>query len=243
MKARLWLIAVIVLLVAAVVFAVAMTGHTFVAALCAFIALVIVYFHFVRRRGLRIAAAIVLAAGIAVFGVIEAPIVAGARTDAPDDVEYLVVLGAGLHGDVPSLSLTDRLEGALAWLEAHPDCVAVVSGGQGPGETMTEGEAMGIWLEARGIDPSRIIVEDRATSTHENLEYSFALIRGRGGEPDGNCAIVTSEYHLYRAKALAARQGVECFGVAARTSWPTLMLNYFIREGFAVTYYRLTGEI
>ncbi len=243
MKARLWLIAVIVLLVAAVVFAVAMTGHTFVAALCAFIALVIVYFHFVRRRGLRIAAAIVLAAGIAVFGVIEAPIVAGARTDAPDDVEYLVVLGAGLHGDVPSLSLTDRLEGALAWLEAHPDCVAVVSGGQGPGETMTEGEAMGIWLEARGIDPSRIIVEDRATSTQENLEYSFALIRGRGGEPDGNCAIVTSEYHLYRAKALAARQGVECFGVAARTSWPTLMLNYFIREGFAVTYYRLTGEI
>lgn len=243
MKARLWLIAVIVLLVAAVVFAVAMTGHTFVAALCAFIALVIVYFHFVRRRGLRIAAAIVLAAGIAVFGVIEAPIVAGARTDAPDDVEYLVVLGAGLHGDVPSLSLTDRLEGALAWLEAHPDCVAVVSGGQGPGETMTEGEAMGIWLEARGIDPSRIIVEDRATSTQENLEYSFALIRGRSGEPDGNCAIVTSEYHLYRAKALAARQGVECFGVAARTSWPTLMLNYFIREGFAVTYYRLTGEI
>ena len=243
MKARLWLIAVIVLLLAAVVFAVAMTGHTFVAALCAFIALVIVYFHFVRRRGLRIAAAIVLAAGIAVFGVIEAPIVAGARTDAPDDVEYLVVLGAGLHGDVPSLSLTDRLEGALAWLEAHPDCVAVVSGGQGPGETMTEGEAMGIWLEARGIDPSRIIVEDRATSTQENLEYSFALIRGRGGEPDGNCAIVTSEYHLYRAKALAARQGVECFGVAARTSWPTLMLNYFIREGFAVTYYRLTGEI
>lgn len=243
MKARLWLIAVIVLLVAAVVFAVAMTGHTFVAALCAFIALVIVYFHFVRRRGLRIAAAIVLAAGIAVFGVIEAPIVAGARTDAPDDVEYLVVLGAGLHGDVPSLSLTDRLEGALAWLEAHPDCVAVVSGGQGPGETMTEGEAMGIWLDARGIDPSRIIVEDRATSTQENLEYSFALIRGRGGEPDGNCAIVTSEYHLYRAKALAARQGVECFGVAARTSWPTLMLNYFIREGFAVTYYRLTGEI
>ena len=243
MKARLWLIAVIVLLVAAVVFAVAMTGHTFVAALCAFIALVIVYFHFVRRRGLRIAAAIVLAAGIAVFGVIEAPIVSEARTDAPDDVEYLVVLGAGLHGDVPSLSLTDRLEGALAWLEAHPDCVAVVSGGQGPGETMTEGEAMGIWLDARGIDPSRIIVEDRATSTQENLEYSFALIRGRGGEPDGNCAIVTSEYHLYRAKALAARQGVECFGVAARTSWPTLMLNYFIREGFAVTYYRLTGEI
>ena len=243
MKAKLWLIAVIVLLIAALVFAFAMTGHTFVAALCAFIALVIVFYHFVRRRSLRIAAAVVLISGVAVFGVIEAPIVSAARTDAPEDVEYIVVLGAGLHGDVPSLSLTDRLDAALSWLEAHPDGTAVVSGGQGPGETMTEGEAMSVWLEARGIDPERIIVEDKATSTQENLEFSFELIRERGGEPDGNCAIVTSEYHLYRAKALAARQGVECYGVAARTSWPTLMLNYFIREGFAVTYYRITGEI
>ncbi len=244
MKAKLWLIAVIVLLLAAVVFAVAMTGHTFVAALCAFIAAVIAYFHFVlRRRGRRIAAVIVLIIGVLVFGVIEAPIVSSARTDAPDGVEYIIVLGAGLHGDVPSLSLTDRLEGALAWLEAHPDCVAVVSGGQGPGETITEGEAMAVWLKARGIDPARIMVDDKATSTQENLENSFALIRESGGEPDGNCAIVTSEYHLYRAKALAAKLGVECYGVAAHTSWPTLMLNYFIREGFAVTYYRLTGEI
>ena len=104
MKAKLWLIAVIVLLIAALVFAVAMTGHTFVAALCAFIALIIVYFHFVRRRGWRIAAVIVLVLGVAAFCVIEAPIVSDARTDAPDDVDYIVVLGAGLHGDVPSLS-------------------------------------------------------------------------------------------------------------------------------------------
>lgn len=243
MKAKLWLIAVIVFLAAALVFAFAMTGHTFVGALCALIAVVIAYYHFVRRRGWRIAAAVVLVLGVAVFGVIEAPIVAAARTDAPDDTEYIVVLGAGLHGDVPSLSLTDRLNAAYDWLSAHPDCVAVVSGGQGPGETMTEGEAMSVWLEAKGIDPERIIVEDKATSTQENLENSFALIRERGGEPSGNTAIVTSEYHLYRAKALAANLGVECYGVAGRTSWPTLALNYFIREGFAVTYYKLTGEI
>ena len=243
MKAKLWLIAVIIFLLAAAVFAVAMTGHTFVAALCALAAAVIAFYHFVRKRNRYTYSAALLALGLAVFGVIEAPIVKAARTDAPDDVSYLVVLGAGLHGDTPSLSLTDRLDAALDWLEAHPDCVAVVSGGQGPGETMTEGEAMEIWLEARGIDPQRIIVEDRATSTWENLENSFALIRGRGGEPDGDCAIVTSEYHLYRAKAMAEELGVECFGVAGRTSWPTLALNYFIREGFAVTYYRITGEI
>ena len=243
MKNRLWLIAAAILLLAAALFAFAMTGHGFVAALCALIAALIAFYHFVRRRALRIAVAALLALGIAVFGVIEAPIIKAARTDAPEDVDYLVVLGAGLHGDVPSLSLTDRLNAACDWLAAHPDCAAVVSGGQGPGETMTEGEAMRVWLEARGIAPERIIVEDEATSTRENLENSFALIRALGGEPDGHTAIVTSEYHLCRAKAMAEKLGVECFGVAGKTSWPTLALNYFIREGFAVTYYKLTGEI
>ena len=128
-------------------------------------------------------------------------------------------------------------------LEAHRTASAVVSGGQGPGETMTEGEAMSVWLEAKGIDPSRIIVEDKATSTNRgrNLEFSFELIRAAGGEPDGNCAIVTSEYHLCRAKMMAADLGVEAWGVAGHTTWPTLMLNYFIREAFAVTYYRIFG--
>ena len=207
-KGKLWLIAVIILALAAAVFAFAMTGHRFFAALALGIALVIVYFHYVKSRRWRAVAAAVLILGAAVFGVIETPIVADARTDAPDGTEYLIVLGAGLNGDVPSLSLTNRLTAALEWLEGHPDCVAVVSGGQGPGENMTEAEAMGIWLEARGIAPERIVLEPEATSTWENLANSFALIRERGGEPDGNCAILTSEYHLCRAKLMAADQGV-----------------------------------
>jgi uncharacterized SAM-binding protein YcdF (DUF218 family) len=97
-------------------------------------------------------------------------------------------LGAGLHGTTPSLSLTNRLAAALAFLEEHPDTVAIVSGGQGPGENMTEAEAMTIWLEARGIAPERIIGEPEATSTAENLENSFRIIRERGGDPDGNVA-------------------------------------------------------
>lgn len=240
MRHKLWLVIVILLLAAAGLFAFAATGHTYFAALLALIAALIVFYRFAGRV-LKIVVTALLAIGVVVFVIIEIPIVKAARTDAPDDCDYIVVLGAGLHGDVPSLSLRNRLDAALAWLEAHPDCVAVVSGGQGPGETMTEGEAMQIWLEAKGVDPSRIIVEDRATSTMENLEYSFELIRAAGGEPDGNVAIVTSEYHLCRAKLMAADLGVEAWGVAGHTSWPTLMLNYFIREAFAVTYYQIFG--
>ena len=136
-----------------------------------------------------------------------------------------------------------EVQAALAWLEAHPDCVAVVSGGQGPGETMTEGEAMQIWLEAKGVDPSRIIVEDRATSTMENLEYSFELIRAAGGEPDGNVAIVTSEYHLCRAKRMARALGAEPVGIAAETTLPSMRINYFIREAVAAAYMQLAGTL
>ena len=240
-KNRLAIIAAAVLCAAAAVFAFAMTGHRFFAALLLGIALVIVYFHYVKSRAWRAVAAAVLVIGAVAFGVIESPIIADARTDAPEDTEYILVLGAGLNGDVPSLSLTNRLTAALDWLESHPECTAIVSGGQGPGENMTEAEAMGIWLEARGIAPERIILEPEATSTYENLANSFEIIRERGSEPDGNCAIVTSEYHLHRARMMAADQGVEAYGVAARTSMPTLMLNYFIREAFAVTYYRIFG--
>ena len=157
MRHKLWLVIVILLLAAAGLFAFAATGHTYFAALLALIAALIVFYRFAGRV-LKIVVTALLAIGVVVFVIIEIPIVKAARTDAPADCDYIVVLGAGLHGDVPSLSLRNRLDAALAWLEAHPDCVAVVSGGQGPGETMTEGEAMQIWLEAKGVDPSRIIV-------------------------------------------------------------------------------------
>lgn len=242
MKGKMWLIFVILLLVGAGLLFFAATGHDYVAALLVLIAALIVIYRF-GGHGLRVAVTVLLVIGMAAFIIIEIPIVREARTDAPDDCEYVIVLGAGLKGDVPTLSLRNRLDAALEWLEAHSDCVAVVSGGQGPGENMPEGEAMGIWLEARGIEPERIIVEDKSTSTMENLENSFALIREAGGEPDGNCAIITSEYHLCRAKLMARSLGVEAWGVAAHTSWPSLMLNYFIREAFAVTYYRIFGAI
>ena len=156
MRHKLWLVIVILLLAAAGLFAFAATGHTYFAALLALIAALIVFYRFAGRV-LKIVVTALLAIGVVVFVIIEIPIVKAARTDAPADCGYIVVLGAGLHGDVPSLSLRNRLDAALAWLEAHPDCVAVVSGGQGPGETMTEGEAMQIWLEAKGVDPSRIM--------------------------------------------------------------------------------------
>ena len=111
----------------------------------------------------------------------------------------------------------------------------------GPGETVTEAEAMWDWLRGHGIAEERILLEDKAASTAQNLEYSFAIIRERGDEPDGNVAIVSSAYHLYRAKSMAKLMGVRAAGVAAPWGYPMVMLNYFIREAFGITHLWVFG--
>ncbi len=112
----------------------------------------------------------------------------------------------------------------------------------GKGETVPEAQAMHDWLIQNGIPEGRILTEPAATSTKENLAYSFALIRSRGDDPNGNVAIVSSAYHLFRAKAMARLQGVEAVGVAAPWGYPMVMLNYFIREAFGVTHLWVFGE-
>ena len=87
---------------------------------------------------------------------------------------------------------------------------------------------MRIWLEDHGIAPERIIKEDKSTSTIENLQFSFEIMRKRGAEPKDGVAIVSSEYHLFRAKNTAKDMGVDAWGIAAKTSIPTVKVNYFI---------------
>ena len=187
------------------------------------------------------AALVLTCLGLVYFCIVETPIIRSARTDRDDGRSYLIVLGAAVYQDQPSLTLVRRLEGALDYLERYPESVAIVSGGMGPGETVTEAQAMHDWLLRRGVSEERIIQEPKATSTQENLRFSFALIRERGDEPDGNVAIVSSAYHLYRAKSMARLEGVEAAGVAAPWGYPMVMLNYFIREAFGVTHLWVFG--
>ena len=99
------------------------------------------------------------------------------------------------------------------------------------------------WLVAHGMPESRIVQEDQSTSTRENLENSFAIIRSRGGDPADGVAVVSSEYHLYRAKQMARALGAKPLGVAAETTLPTMRANYFIREAFAAAYMQVFGVL
>ena len=92
------------------------------------------------------------------------------------------------------------------------------------------------WLTARGVDPERLILEERAGNTAENFDFSRELLEERGIDPDGNLvAVVTNDFHIARSRLIAAKQGYgHAFGVPAKLPWVHLEINYYLREAFAV---------
>ena len=168
-------------------------------------------------------------------------IVASSRGSAEPEADYLIVLGAGVNGTEPSRSLRERIDAAYAYLTAYPDAIAIVSGGQGRGEEITEAACMHRELLEMGVSPDRVWMEDKASTTLENLRFSLDLIEARTGERPGTLAIVSSEYHLHRAGMFARNLGLEPLLVSAKTDTVPLRLNYYLREIFAVWYYSLFG--
>lgn len=167
--------------------------------------------------------------------------IAKAASAAPEACRYVIVLGAGINGSVPSLSLRNRLDAACDYLKANPDTICIVSGGQGPGEDLTEALCMFNDLTAKGIAPERIWMEDKSTSTWENIAFSLDLIEEKTGQRPQKAGILSSEYHIYRAGLVARSQNLEAIGIPAKTSWVSLRINYFLREIVAVWYYALLG--
>lgn len=224
--ALLWLIGLFMMFI--------MTGHDFIGLALIGIGALLMFYPLCPVTLLRRLVTAVLAVCLVYFCVVESFIIRDARTETDKTADVIIVLGAGVNGTRPSLSLRDRLIGAYDYLTAHPDCIAVLSGGQGEGEDITEAQCMYDWLVDAGIDSDRLIMEDKATSTLENLRYSMEIIRELPiAEPV--IGLVSSEYHLHRAKRLAAYIGIDVIGVAAQTSYPTVAVNYFIREAFAMT--------
>ena len=218
--------------------------------LCATAVLFIFYLleHF-ARRGHRAAAWCELALiaalllGFSLFTVLETMVVRGSFADESDaPVSAVIVLGAGVNGETPSLTLRTRIDAAAAYLEEHPDVPVVLSGGQGPGEAITEAECMRRALVRRGADESRLYSEERSTSTQENLRYSRAILEELGVDPAQRVAIVTSDFHLCRARLM---WGGDTAAVPAHLPsalyFQCLTVNYFIREAFGLAAYFVYG--
>lgn len=188
---------------------------------------------------LNIALCLLLAAMAVTCGII----VHSAKGTMDPQSDYLIVLGAGVNGTTPSRSLQERLAAAFDYLQTHPNAVAVVSGGQGSGEEISEAQCMFDSLTSAGIDPDRVWMEDQAGTTLENLRFSLDLIERRTGTRPQTAAIVSSEYHLHRAGMFARWLGLEAELVPAKTAVFLLRWNYILREIFAIWYYCIIGGL
>ena len=150
----------------------------------------------------------------------------------------LIILGCQVRGDRPSLLLNYRIEAAAGYLTANPDTVAILSGGQGSGENLTEAECMYRVLTAKGIDPARLRLEDASSTTLENLRFSKALMEREGLR--GPVAIVSNDFHVYRALKMAEDQGLDAQGLAANSKYWFSRPTYMLREAMALVQYALT---
>lgn len=229
----------------------AVVGYTFSSMVCfGLLALVVCYkliaLLAVKFRGvakaLRLILDIGVGLGVAVVGLTLVVICKESVGAARMPCEYVVVLGAGVHGTVPSLSLRNRLDAAGEYLKKNPEVTCIVSGGQGEGEDISEARCMYEDLVAQGIDPERIWMEDRSTSTEENLRFSLELIEKKTGERPGEIGVLSSEYHLLRAGMMGDKVGVEVYGIPARTSRLSMRINYFLREVAGVWHEILLGS-
>lgn len=175
---------------------------------------------------------IIVVAVISLAGV-ETAFMIKAAAAKPSENATVVVLGCRAYGSRPSIMLASRLDAAYEYLTEHPDAICIVSGGQGPDESMPEAECMYLYLTEKGIAPERIYQENRSTSTRENLLFSQEIIEEEGLNPE--IAIVTNEYHEYRAGMVADALEMEHSAVPARTPlW--LFPTYYIRELYGIIY-------
>ncbi len=169
---------------------------------------------------------------VSFFMIVEGFIVVnGMGINVPAQSDYLIVLGARVRGENLSLTLKARLDVAYEYLIENPNTKAVLSGGQGAGEDISEAEAMRRYLVGKGIDESRLCLEDQSTDTSENLKYSFNIIDAQ--KEDASVIVVTNRFHVLRSKMIAKDLGKDVSGIGANTL-PYLIPTYYLREFFAV---------
>ncbi|PFG34169.1 uncharacterized SAM-binding protein YcdF (DUF218 family) [Sanguibacter antarcticus] len=186
-----------------------------------------------QRRGkiTIVSAAALLGCGALWCGVLSV-LMATAMITQPESPTTVIVLGCRVNGDTPSASLLRRVDTAADYLLANPSVQVIVSGGQGAHEWISEAEAMKRVLVQRGVSEDRILMEDRSTSTLENLTFSQEMLAENGLST--SVVVVSEGYHMYRALSFAERIGLDAEGLAAPTV-PWILPTSWVREWFGIT--------
>lgn len=147
--------------------------------------------------------------------------------------DYIIIHGAGLQGDKPTPLLRGRIDRAVTlWERQNRRAKIIVSGGRGDDETISEAEAMRRYLvDERKVPETAILMEDQSTTTLENLRLSKRIMDDLSGEDAYRAALVTSDYHVFRASEYAHVLGMRADGVGSHTKgyyWPSAFIREFV---------------
>lgn len=182
---------------------------------------------------------ILIVAGCFLFFYISSLVIRGMMTKGEKNLEYVIVLGAQVKGEKPSRALVKRLDCAIAYKKNNPDTILILSGGQGDGEFITEAECMRRYLVEQGVCEADLILEEKSVNTKENLLFSHKI----SGCAEKKTGILSNNFHIYRAVALAKKQGYQkAYGLPAASD-PIMQTHYVIREVFALVKEKIKGNI
>lgn len=145
----------------------------------------------------------------------------------------VIVAGAQIRGDQPSLMLSRRLDKAAVYLKDNPDSLCVVSGSKGTNEQYTEAFVMKKYLvEKHGIDQSRIYTEENSLNTRQNMQFSSDVIRKNSLSE--NVVVATDFFHEYRCARELKTAGINnARSIPCATDWYFLP-GYWVREVMAI---------
>lgn len=172
---------------------------------------------------------------LVIFILIEIPIIYFGSKTYHDSCDYVIILGAGLNGKELSLALYQRMVTSIEYIHDNPQSKIIVSGGKGPGESISEAKAMKDFLVKHGIDESRIIMEDKSKSTYQNLYNTKKILEFAQNRDinDLNLCVVSSNFHIARVKMLGKRLGMNINGIPSPVH-VFLIPNFYVRESLAM---------
>ena len=164
-----------------------------------------------------------------------------------DDSLCLVGLGFQLNPDGTMRDeLVERLKVMLSASENYPNAIIVCTGGGTAADdpTATEAGRMAEWLEAQGVDPSRLIVEDHSLTTAQNAIYTIDILSDKTPQVR-QIAIISSDYHiatgtlLFGAEAILRDSDIE---VVSNAAWhaPSGSLSAMFQAGALI---ELSGDV
>lgn len=190
-------------------------------------------------RWLRIAVSALFFGGVILFCTVEGLILSEYGAKPQPGADYVIVLGAQWKRGGPSEALRRRLDKAIEYLNANPDTIVIVSGGQGRNEPISEAAGMKQYLVNAGISEEKILVEDASRNTVENLVFSSRLL----DVENDSVVIVSNNFHIFRALRIAKKQGYAKVEGMAASAVAGLVPNNLLREFLGVVKDFLKGNL